>query len=817
MPKIYFSGEHKLGPWLDATMTPYNPIRNLLIGRVRIGNMPLKDKASRAELSVRRPGEAAPMFTAPLPAFDAAGVSETRVQLPALVPGLYEVTATVYDAGGNPIGRSRDYFMRYDHAKELPWLGNSLGVSDKVLPPWTPLAMKRDGDGVDLHCWGRVYRVNGGGLLTNATATGEALLAGPERIEIVENGKEVVLKPDAKLLDLTEAQHAMTFNGVLKGEGWTVTTRSRLEYDGNIECRIRLEPQGERQVDRIRLRIPLTPAQATHLHAAAGYNMRAATSNIALKPDMGRLWDSGQSAASDYNGLGLLVGNFKPFVWVGNACRGLAFMADNDQGWVPDETKAVSAIEVERTANDVSLILNLVARPFKFDKPREVVFNLQATPVRPLPDNFRERRLHILGTMAFCHADDGVKANDGSFLLQPYRISYSNPFPLDWDKSCEFTQLYYPENPRNPWRYERMVATPYQCLNAWLDPAEVDDPRVPGLQGANLYGYICPDTTAAVDIWDGNLTKTDLEYRLWRYQRWITESGLRGMYFDNVFPTLGVNVDAGQGYVLDLRDRPNLHGKIQPGYCLSGMREFFKRLRHVFAEVGVVNPFIWTHVTDTFTINALSFTDFMMDGEEDPQVTPETPSFSDHWKPERMQAVLPSEKWGVPVLFMDRVAGDWKPMHLSVETRHAFRDMIGWEMLHDSEGCTYHVGWPGGLALARKADFLTYWDPKVSSALKSDRPDILVSAWRQDQGLMLLPFNNSAEDVRNCVVKVDLRALGAAPTAGTSPLVIDVEAGAPETELRGAGKGAFDYIVTGDIVTITIDIKPRNYRILSVR
>ena len=81
---------------------------------------------------------------------------------------------------------------------------------------------------------------------------------------------------------------------------------------------------------------------------------------------------------------------------------------------MPDETKAVSAIEVERTANDVSLILNLVARPFAFTQPREVVFNLQATPVRPLPDDFRQRRFHILGTMAFCAGDDGV---DGGIKL----------------------------------------------------------------------------------------------------------------------------------------------------------------------------------------------------------------------------------------------------------------------------------------------------------------------------------------------------------------------------------------------------------------
>ena len=82
---------------------------------------------------------------------------------------------------------------------------------------------------------------------------------------------------------------------------------------------------------------------------------------------------------------------------------------------------------------------------------------------------------------------------------------------------------------------------------------------------------------------------------------------------------------------------------------------------------------------------------------------------------------------------------------------------------------------------------------------------------------MILPFNNSAKDVKDCVLRVDLRALGIAPVVGTAPVVTDVEEGAPETELRGGGKGAFSYTAAGDVVTIKIDVKPRNYRVLSVR
>ena len=38
----------------------------------------------------------------------------------------------------------------------------------------------------------------------------------------------------------------------------------------------------------------------------------------------------------------MTVGDFKPYVWIGGPNRGLAFMADNDRGWVPDDEKKVA-------------------------------------------------------------------------------------------------------------------------------------------------------------------------------------------------------------------------------------------------------------------------------------------------------------------------------------------------------------------------------------------------------------------------------------------------------------------------------------------
>ena len=64
-------------------------------------------------------------------------------------------------------------------------------------------------------------------------------------------------------------------------------------------------------------------------------------------------------------------------------------MADNDKDWVPadkDQMKQHPSIEIVRPADrpeTVNLVLNLVARPFAFDRTRTVEFSLQATPIRP--------------------------------------------------------------------------------------------------------------------------------------------------------------------------------------------------------------------------------------------------------------------------------------------------------------------------------------------------------------------------------------------------------------------------------------------------
>ena len=383
---------------------------------------------------------------------------KVRFHLPELSPGVYQATANVYSEDNRLLGQARQNFIRFDHAKDLPWLGNTLGITDKVLPPWTPItATPKPGAGLDLACWGRTYHIGGNGLFAALDVQAQSgldqatkdILAGPIRVEIVQGGQPMALTP-AGLTEVKTAAHEASYRGRLAGAGWRVTTRGRMEYDGYVQHRITLAADGKQDADRIRLVIPLKPEEATHLHATAGDWFRSSVSSIALGNQPGILWHSGQSHGlgvtphTENWGRRMTVGDFKPYVWIGGPNRGLAFMADNDQGWVPDDEKKVHAIEVVREGDRVNLILNLVARPFTFDKPREIVFSLQVTPVRPLLPDFRDRleRLH-LGT-AFPGGDpDGWCWNGSMFWVDGQHLvggHGSQPYPLNWDRNIAKAQ-----------------------------------------------------------------------------------------------------------------------------------------------------------------------------------------------------------------------------------------------------------------------------------------------------------------------------------------------------------------------------------------
>jgi hypothetical protein len=321
---------------------------------------------------------------------------------------------------------------------------------------------------------------------------------------------------------------------------------------------------------------------------------------------------------------------------------------------------------------------------------------------------------------------------------------------------------------------------------------------------SDVYGYLDPHMSQGhLEHGNPSMAQVDVDYRLWCYRNWIRHVGLKGMYFDQTEPVLAANPKAGFGYVLDLPDRPALDGKVQPGYGLTRVRDFYKRLRTLFVEHGVDEPYIWIHSTDANMVSAFAFAQFLLEGENEPRVTPKL-SVSQKIPPARMQAMSGSAG-GLAMTQLEMI-GESSPL--------VIRDVTGWWMLHDTGqgGCGIGSAYNwAGIDLDRKADFLPYWSPRVAAGLKMAPPEVYASAWRQDNALRVLVYNRNDDPV-DAAVRLDLAALGLA-TRDKPFTATELE---PKENSGVRGAGDLKAEAAGAALTVTLPVLPRNFRLFKI-
>ena len=82
--------------------------------------------------------------------------------------------------------------VRYSAA----WMNNTVGVSDQVIPPWTPVEVK----GGDVGVWNRTLSLDGLGMARRVINGGVSQLAAPMRLVAVKDGKEIEVRAGAAKL-----------------------------------------------------------------------------------------------------------------------------------------------------------------------------------------------------------------------------------------------------------------------------------------------------------------------------------------------------------------------------------------------------------------------------------------------------------------------------------------------------------------------------------------------------------------------------------------------------------------------------------------
>jgi len=604
---------------------------------------------------------------------------------------------------------------------QFEWLPNQIGISDKVIPPWTPMEWA-DGS---LSMWNKTYRLNGLGLAESIINGGAPQLSGAMRLVATIDGREeAVLAGKPALSKWTEAAADLT--GSARAGAVDIAVKTRVEFDGFVLNTMTLTPSAGATLDRLSLVVTMPKAEAPCLVTTSG----GWSSYHGWTPEK---WDSRETSS------GSRRGNFVPYIFLTDSERGFCWFADNDQGWILDP--ALPTQELVSDGKTVTLKINFVTKPGKLEKPVSFRYGWMVTPQKPQPKSWRAYLFQFYKPYPKVTA---VFFNDADrFALWSY---FSSPFPNDYKKSKEMLDddkakqvfSFVGNVAHSIGRYQDYKGRIFNDLDAdWGEiPGVVNDGRVARSRGPN-------------------------DFQLWHFNRWIEKSGLTGLYFDENYLSEDTNYITGSAYLLPDQS-------IQPGYSYLGLREFDKRLRYMFHAHGIPPPNLFLHTTGGQAVYAW-MPDISMEGEN---VEPNGNDYPDAYPASRMRAIGMGVNLGSAPLIMGQAQRHFNP----VAGPFLVHQFVGWVLLHDAipEGSKLWERLVGELEMWREEmRFIPYW--KTGLGVESRDPEILASAHiARGQGVVWV-FNIAHKD-KQAAVKLDLAKLG---FDARQTIAYDVETGRP--------------------------------------
>ncbi len=299
---------------------------------------------------------------------------------------------------------------------DAEWMNNSIGITDSVIPPWTPVKVA----GNKISVWNRTQAVNGLGLAQSIDNGGVKQLAASMRLMATINGKAVEVAASAPTVT-RHVDASVDFTGTGTAPGLKFSASTRTEFDGFTLVNLTIAPaEKSTKVDGLTLEITLPESEASYYCTTSG----GWDAMFGETPDY---WSSLQTASRT------LVNDFVPYVWLTNSDRGLLWFADSDKGWITGADRTRPTQELVRKNGQVTLMLHFIKVPTELSASTSLTFGYQAFPSRPLPAGWRATVCapnspspDIKNTYFWTEADWAV--------LWPY---YSSPFPWSMATSAE--------------------------------------------------------------------------------------------------------------------------------------------------------------------------------------------------------------------------------------------------------------------------------------------------------------------------------------------------------------------------------------------
>jgi hypothetical protein len=655
--------------------------------------------------------------------------AKMQIDVSKLKAGSYRLRFVVVDADGRSLHESQQALVI---PQKPQWLGNREGISDEVLPPWTPLKVR----GKAISPWGREYVWGILPFPERVRAKGEELLSSPIRLVVNVDGRRQVWK--GKGLRFTKKTPARV-EFIVDTEGQDVEVSASLwcEYDGCVKCDWKIVPkQKGSRIEEVIFEIPF---KAKHARLIYHYPGR---------------WGSAFNAGSvPREGMKMA---FRPYVWLGDEWRGLAWFCPSDENFRPKDPKSVT--ELVHNGDSVLLRVNLIQEPFELNEPIQFTFGFEATPIRPNPEDVWDYRIVHTGNY-------GLEKQSWS---PPRKIRRETEGNIE--ERLTVLDMYRDLGVRTICFHEH-----WSTIQNYLAPAQPEGLRSlvkacheRGMRLLVYYGYELSDIAPEWEIYGDEVlvypraggykrqpeqtayiccyASAWQDYLAWAISRTMDEFDVDGVYLDGTAnPWACGNRGHGCGYIGD-------DGKLHQTYPFFEVREMMKRI-YTIVKTRKPHGLVNLHQSTCMTIPSVGWATSYWDGEQFGHIarTPET--FPTDVLPlDAFRAEFMGHNWGVPAEL------------LCYGRPYAYSEALAISLLHDV------LVRPGDVELASKiwnaaeefgrksAKWLPYWENEAY--VKVSDENVKCSIYSHGRKDAMIVVSNLGRYTANAEITLNLDALG---------------------------------------------------------
>ena len=619
----------------------------------------------------------------------------TAFPLNVLKPGVEYVVRATLTAQGGETGADEATVVYPDVSL---WMNNTLGMDDIVPAPFTPVEVEGDA----IRCWGREYRfASGSGFPTQIVTRGKEILGAPPALALsTTNGPIDWTTTDGRVASAKGT--TASFTAASRSPVLSVESVSTVEYDGMLRVDLTITPRQPITLKALTLSIPLKAEHARYLGRTESTG-------------------AGQRARQEYGALPAdgYRDSFLPFVWLGDEDRGLLWFCESARGWRPADPGA--AVEVTPEADGVvTLRANIIGRETRLGEPLHLTIGLQASPVRPRPERWRQLETKFawgpttmdhfgyVPEMLYAWTDHLKKTKAKGKMISAYSLlnNVSTKLP-------EYN-LFFDE-----WKRERSST-----------------------KGKYYMDVLSP----GVKSWQ--------DFVIWSWKLGLDRFDIDGIYYDLSWPSPTTNPDHG-AYIGE-------DGKPANHWPIFAVREIAKRAYVLFRQHKKQTAFMAHCSSNPITLPILSFCDFALDGEQFVHILR---SYTDQVSLAKWRTEFTCRQFGMMPILLPELGRSGDPDY-NERTPEPTAEMMGLVYLHDA---MVMVAWCHGktllsfqnakMAFVEDADieFLPYWTN--GDVFSPDNAQTKVSAYRKPGACLLLMMNLDKEPT-DAAITMDLKALG---------------------------------------------------------